>query len=263
MALTQEQLARAAAAEDDDLRVTRLRGLNPRELRELLAGDQFEAAPWVRSAARLGIPGAQLRLGRMLLAGTGVSRNEREALDWFERAAHQGDAEAMNMVGRCHENGWGTPVNLRSAVASYYESAARGHDWGEYNLGNMLFDGRGMARDPEQALYWYLSAANQGHARAMNLAARCFEEGWGCAKSTAAAIRWYRCSAEAGYFRGQFNYAAVLAHQGKSAEAAIWFCKAAEGGDDAVRRVIADALTDAVDPALRAVRSRVVDLLTP
>ena len=46
----------------------------------LLTGDPAEAAVWVRSAAEYGVPAAQLRLGRMLLEGNGVERDERAAL---------------------------------------------------------------------------------------------------------------------------------------------------------------------------------------
>ncbi len=161
---------------------------------------------------------------------------------------------------RCLENGWGTEADLRKAAASYASAAAMGHDWGEYNLANLLFDGRGVAQNHEQALYWYLRAAQQGHGRAMNLAGRCLEEGWGCTRAPAEAAEWYRRSAESGYFRGQFNYALVLAQQGNGALAANWFWKAAEGGDDAMRRAIVAAVGGASDPALVDLRTRLATL---
>ncbi len=48
----------------------------------------------------------------------------------------------------------------------------------------------------------------------MNLLGRCLEEGWGCEPDRVAAALWYERSAQSGYFRGQFNYAAVLAQHG-------------------------------------------------
>ena len=248
--LTPEQFARAAAFEAHQERLVRLQRMSYRELQVLLAGDPAEAALWVRSAAEYGVPAAQLRLGRMLLEGSGVDRDESAALRWFTRAGDQGDAEALNMVGRCYENGWGAPVDLARAAAHYQRSADGGHDWGEYNLGNMLFDGRGVPQDLVKALQWYLRAARQGHGRAMNLAARCFEEGWGCVRSAAEAAHWYRRSAETGYFRAQFNYAVLLAEQGAAEAAAEWFTKAAASGDAGILRAIGKLLSRAHHPAL-------------
>ena len=260
MALTAAQFAQAQAAEERQLRMARLRCLSYRQLQELLTQDPAQAAVWVRSAAECGLAAAQLRLGRMLLEGTGIHTDAALALRWFERAAAAGDAEAMNMVGRCYENGWGTGPDPMRAAEHYLLSAQRGHDWGEYNFGNMLFDGRGVACDRGRALEWYRRAARRGHGRAMNLLGRCLEEGWGCDADRASAQLWYERSAATGYFRGQFNYAAVLAQHGHAAAAAGWYLKAASGGDQAIRRSIARALSNATDPELCSARARVAEL---
>ena len=258
MALSSEQLARAYAAENDQLRVTQLQRLTYRELEQLLSGDPAEAAAWIRSAADYGLIAAQLRLGRMLLEGKGVPLDRAAALAWFRRAAARGDAEALNMVGRCLENGWGSEPNAAQAAEQYRASAERGYDWGEYNFANLLFDGRGVPCDRRLALHWYHRAAAQGHGRAMNLLGRCFEEGWGCGADPLAALSWYERSARSGYFRGQFNYAAVLAQHGHAEAAAGWYLQAAAGGDPALRGAIVTALTNALAPALQAARRRVV-----
>jgi len=258
MTLTPEQFERAAAFEAHQQRLLQLQRMSYRELQQLLTGDPAEAALWVRSAAEYGVPAAQLRLGRMLLEGNGVERDERAAFTWFMRAADGGDADAMNMAGRCHENGWGVPADLRKAADLYRSSAEAGHDWGEYNFGNMLFDGRGVAQDRTEALQWYLRAAQRGHGRAMNLAARCFEEGWGCARSPAEAAEWYRRSAGSGYFRAQFNYGVLLAERGDGAGAAAWFSKALAGGDAGIQQAILGVLAKARDPALAELRNGLV-----
>lgn len=260
MALTRAQFERAAAMEESQLKLTRLSRMSYGSLHALLAGDPVEAAAWVRCAAECGVAAAQLRLGRMLLDGSGVGSDERAAFGWFARAAAQGDAAAMNMVGRCHENGWGVPVDLERAAASYRASAEGRHDWGQYNIGNLLFDGRGVATDRPQALRWFVQAASQGHGRAMNMVARCLEEGWGCRRSAEDAAYWYYQSARSGYFRGQFNHAVLLAERGLPEAAADWFWKAACGGDAQMHRTIAAALAAAAHPALRAVRARVLAL---
>jgi TPR repeat protein len=262
MALTREQFAQAGEAEERQLRLAQLQRLSYRELEQLLSGDPTQAVVWIRSAADCGLIAAQLRLGRMLLEGTGVPRDGSAALAWFRRAAGRGDAEAMNMVGRCLENGWGTTADPRQAAGQYRAAAQRGYDWGEYNFGNMLFDGRGVPCDRTLAVYWYRRAARQGHARAMNLLGRCLEQGWGCDPDLPAAALWYERSAESGYFRGQFNYAAVLAQWGQCASAAGWYLQAAQNGDRAIRGAILAALSNVTDPALGAARSRVAALLS-
>jgi uncharacterized protein len=258
MTLTEANFARAAACEASQLRMSRLERMSYPELRALLTGDPPQAALWVRSAAEHGILAAQLRLGRMLLEGRGVPRDEREAFSWFARAARQRDADALNMLGRCHENGWGVPADPAAAAGCYRAAAHAGHDWGEYNLGNLLFDGRGVAPDRRAALYWYVRAACRGHARAMNLAARCLEQGWGCGRNYAEAAYWYRRSAESGYFRGQFNYALLLLEERCMGAAAHWLRKAACGGDAAMRRAVAAVL--ASDPALAGLAAGIARL---
>jgi uncharacterized protein len=258
--MTRAEFARAAAREASELRVRRLTRMSDRELRALLVGDPAEAAVWVRSAAEYGMAAAQLRLGRMLLEGTGVQRDEAQALSWFVRAAERGSAEASNMVGRCYENGWGVAVDLQLAAEHYRRSAEARHDWGQYNFGHMLFDGRGTPPDRPQALRWYLGAAQQGHGRAMNLIGRCLEEGWGCRQSHVDAVYWYRRSAESGYFRGQFNYASALLEQRRATLAAEWFWRSAVGGNVEIRRAITATLRCTTDPALAQLAARVGEL---
>jgi hypothetical protein len=261
MSLTRAQFERAEALERYQQKLVELSRMSSRALHALLEGDPREAADWVRCAAECGLSAAQVRLGRMLLEGAGMPRDEAAALQWFARAAAQQDPEAVNMVGRCYENGWGVPADLKQAAASYGASAEGGHDWGQYNFGNLLFDGRGVPPDRSEALRWYLRAASQGHARAMNLLARCLEEGWGCHRSLEEAVYWYGRSAAAGYFRAQFNYAALLAERGSLAAAGHWFAKAMAGGNADMHRAVAATLAHAVHPALRRVRARALELI--
>jgi TPR repeat protein len=193
------------------------------ELRALLTDDPARAAEWVESAARRGVPEAQLRLGRMRLE----RGDEPDALTWFQRAARQGSAEAMNVVGRAHELGWAMEADPAAAAEWYRRAAEAGCAWGDYNLANLKFDGRGVALDLEGAVAGYRRASAMGHARAMNLLGRCLEEGWGCERDPAEAAQWYRRSAEAGYFRAQMNHASILAERGRRDEAGLWFERAA------------------------------------
>lgn len=248
---------RPTAAEPDAARLARM---SSHELHQLLTGAPDVAARWVRVAAEGGVTEAQVRLGRMLLEGTGVPKDEPAAIRWFKTAARAHDADAMNMLGRCYENGWGSPVNMAQARDWYGKSAAAGNDWGQYNYGHLFLDGNGVERDTAAAYGWYLKAALQGHARAQNLVARCCEEGWGTAKDPAAAFDWYRRSAEGGYFRAYYNYATALTQRGRIDVAATWFWRAAEEGTPELRQAIATSLLGSRVPVLVAVGERVLAL---
>ena len=95
----------------------------------------------------------------------------------------------------------------------------------------------------------------------MNLVARCLEEGWGCGRSLEDAAYWYYQSARSGYFRGQFNYAVLLAERGLPEAAADWLSQAAAGGSAQMRQVITSVLASSAHPALQRVRARVLELL--
>jgi len=225
----------------DAWRVAALTMMTPEQLSELLGGNPAFAAPWIIAAARLDIPEAQVRLGRMLLSGEGADADKRAAFAWFARAAEAGNVEAQNMLGRCCEEGWGVSRSLEVAATWYARAAEAGDAWAQYNLGHLYLDGNGVARDPDAAFGWYKRAAEQGHSRAMSLVGRCCEEGWGTTRDIADACDWYRRSAEAGYFRGAFNYASLLAGDGFEAEAVAWFARAIELAPEEKRETLTAA----------------------
>lgn len=236
----------------DAWRVAALSMMSPAQLRALLSGDASDAASWVEAAAACGMPEAQLRLGRMLLEGQGVARDERAAFACFLCAAESGDADARNMLGRAYENGWGTAPDPARAMVLYRQAAETGLAWAQYNLGHLLLDGNGVARDRDEAFLWYRRAAGQGHSRAMNLVARCFEQGWGVDRDAATARDWYRKSAEGGYFRGAYNYATILAAEGCITGAERWFQSAIDGATEPSRDNIRRALARHPDARIRA-----------
>lgn len=237
-------------------RVAALSMMVPVEIERLLAGEPRTADTWVRAAAEYGLAEAQVRLGRMLLSGEGVTKDEAAALAWFRRAADAGDTDAENMVGRCYENGWGVAADASRAAGWFARAAAKGHAWAQYNLGHLLLDGNGVPRDLRAAFAHYLAAARQGHARAMNLVGRCQEEGWGTTRDRDAARDWYRKSAQGGYFRGQYNHASVLAAEGCLTAALVWLARALDQAPEPALSAMLAQLQGNAQPALRALAAR-------
>lgn len=213
-------------AEASAWRVAALCMMNPEELRTVLHADGPKSLPWIRAAAEYGVVEAQIQLGRMLLEGSCVDKNEASAACSFLRAAVTGSADAENMLGRCYEHGWGVPKNSFRAADWFTRAACKEEPWAQYNLGHLYLSGHGVSRDPARAFAWYCRAATHGHARAMNLVGRCYEHGYGTEADFLAARSWYRKSAHAGYFRGAFNFATILAQEGCRYCSEFWLRKA-------------------------------------
>lgn len=189
------------------------------------ASPSAQALPWVQTAAAQGNADAQAVLGQWLLDGHGMERNPTQALHWFLQAAAQSHAMGMNMAGRCLENGWGAPVDRFAAVAWYKKAASLGLDAGLYNLANQLAEGKSVPQDHAAALALYRQAADLGHAKSMTKIGRYYEDGLVVEKDAEAAFFCYQEGAQGGDFRGQFNYAGMLAARGRLPEALEWLEK--------------------------------------
>jgi TPR repeat protein len=241
MVTTQERTARGASGDD-------AAAMSVEDVTRILAGSPERAAAWVRTAAAQGIADAQAIYGQMLLDGRGVARDPLMALHWFERAALGDHVMAMNMVGRCHEHGWGVARSASIAAQWYAAAAERGLDWGMYNLATLLTLGQGVPRDRAAALRWYRKAAALGHAKSINLIGGFYEDGWEVARDRDTARDYYGRAAEGGDFRGQFNYARLLAEDDRTDEAMMWLRRVPSTATAAfLRKMTAFLLASPVD----------------
>lgn len=184
------------------------------ELSAVLVGDDMPQ--WVEAAMSCGIAEAQLKLGRMLQTGDGVSPNAGAAFACFLCAAKSGNAEGHAMLGHCLENG------------------------------------RGMDKDLRAAARHYRCAAALGHAGAMNFLGRCHEAGIGVTANQLLARAWYRRSAKGGDFRGAYNYATMIAAEGCIAGALHWFGRALLNAPEPDRGDMVTALLSHEISAVRA-----------
>jgi TPR repeat protein len=126
--------------------------LSPKEICAAFEGE--DASDWLHAAMAGGTADAQIRLGRMLLAGEGLPLDHRAAFACFISAAAGGNPEAQNLLGRCHENGWGTKPD-REAARRCYRTAAEGGDYrGAHNHACVLAAEGCLAG----ALHWYEKA---------------------------------------------------------------------------------------------------------
>ncbi|WP_202988074.1 tetratricopeptide repeat protein [Pseudomonas typographi] len=96
-------LSQSAQAPRPMVLLLRPQRMPEQQLRELLTRNPQHATRWIATAARAGLPAAQVVWAQLLLEGRGVERDPAGAFTWFAKAAAAGDIEACNMLGRCYE----------------------------------------------------------------------------------------------------------------------------------------------------------------
>lgn len=236
-----------------------LANLSSLEWQTVIAGEPQMAAQWMLHCARLGHSDAQAVLGQWLLDGHGLQRNLKDAFAWFLKAAKQGHAIGMNMAGRCFENGWGTEVDLFAAVNWYRQAAGKGLDAGMYNYANMLAAGKAIVQDHVAALYWYRKSADLGFAKSMTKLGRYYEDGLVVEQDVDAALFAYAEGAHGGDFRGQFNFAGMLAARGQIDEALTWLRKVMLTATPGYRQQAGQQLLLSAYPVFREIGQQMLD----
>ncbi len=136
----------------------------------------------IASLAQSGNEGAQLLLGLIYLHGdAGYPRDEQQAAHWLSRAAEAGNAYAQMTVGDLYAAGTGVPRDLRQAALWRNRAAEQGNAAAQAKLGEMFLKGEGVSRDDRQAERWLAHAADQGDAHAQYLLGRMYRNG--CAET--------------------------------------------------------------------------------
>jgi TPR repeat protein len=232
---------------------SQLANTSPEEFALHLAGEPEQAALWIRAAADQGMPDAQALMGQILLDGHGVSQDETQARYWFGKAAAQGHLMGINMLGRCYELGWGGEIDAPAAAIEFKRAAEQGMEWGMYNYANLLLRGNGVDKNETEALNWYRKASALGNAKSLNVIGRFYEEGWLVEADHAIAADYYRQAAEGGDFRGQYNFALLLAEQNNMPDAIYWLHRALDGAHLRFSRTMASTLLSFPKPEFRQI----------
>lgn len=234
----------------------------PADWQSVITGEPTTSAQWMLHSARLGHADAQTILGQWLLNGHGLNRDPAGALAWFLKAAAQGHPMGVNMAGRCFENGWGADADCFAAANWYRQAATKGLDAGMYNYANLLATGQGVKQDAAEALQWYRKAAALGHAKSMTKIGFFYEDGRVVAQDSAAAFTWFEGGARGGDFRGQYNYASMLAARGQMDVALEWLRKVPLSATPGFKRLAGEQLLQSPHPAFRAVGQQMLDALS-
>lgn len=165
-----------------------------------VAKDETTAAGWYQSAARLGSPEAQERMGQLLESGQGVPKNTDGAVSWYEAAAANGLPGAVRRLAEMRFYGSGVPKQVLKAMEGFRRAAEQGDAVAARTMGNLAVTGCAvMTHNPTQAVRWFSQAAEAGDAMARFLLGEAYENGDGVAADPAEAERWFRLAAEQGH----------------------------------------------------------------
>lgn len=104
-------------------------------------------------------PGVAARLGKLLLAGRRVPRDEIEAMKWLGRAAEQKHPDGLEIYAMALVKGEGVPRDPERGVAMLQELTLQGYAVGDLQLGLISEQGIGGAGiNPESAARYYRQA---------------------------------------------------------------------------------------------------------
>lgn len=117
--------------------------------------DDKQAVSWYTKAADQGLAGAQFDLGRMYVAGKGVTRDSELGIAWQLKAAEQGLASAQFVIGKRYFSGVGLPKDYELALDMLLQAAEQGFASAQNQLAVMHFKGEGVPKDLVQAHKWF------------------------------------------------------------------------------------------------------------
>ncbi len=167
------------------------------------ASDKLTDVAWasvpideLRQRAQASEVPAMEELGRRLIAGTGVPRDQPTGVAWYQRAADAGSPTAAFNVGVMYDRGFVLERNAEKAVEWYRKAIDGGVAPAKHNLALMLREGRGTPQDGPKAVELLREAARQGMTASMYALGDTYERGGAVLKDPAAALAWFAITAE-------------------------------------------------------------------
>ena len=155
--------------------------------------DFAEAARYLSLAANQGDQEARTALAYLYENGLGVAKDEAKAYSMYRTAARGGCVNAMFHAGVCLEFGVGTKMDLDKAREWYLEGFKGGDAFAMERLGHLTLE-----EDPKEAFEWFLKAALEGVATAMGTVGFCYLNGVGTDTDRTEAVKWLRMAADNG-----------------------------------------------------------------
>ncbi len=218
--------------------------------------EPVEAVRWFSRAAKGGHPEAQCLLGLHLLEGSGVPRDFAKAREWLERAARRNHPEAqfqlfqMDLEGKCL-------LGQNEGMQWLQKAAGNGHPQAQCMLGVWYYDNPSGDRDRQRAFHLLQKAARHDLPIAHLYLGRIHATGEGGPRDVALALQHYRAAQAGGEAEAKPAIDLLLSSlrtselvafgrqardEGHPEQAAFWWQQAADRGDAAAQKHLADLL---------------------
>lgn len=133
-----------------------------------------------------GVAEAQYDLAMLLLAGTGVPKNDKLALDWLLKASALDNEDANYMLYIFYTNGHQVEPNQKVALGFLIKAAKGTNKYAQFELADYYLS----KNNKVEAFEWYKKAARQEYAPAQYEVGLCFYHGIGTFQSKHLAKEW-------------------------------------------------------------------------
>lgn len=157
-------------------------------------GDYVTARQNLEKLSDFGIPDAQRRLGRLLLAGQGGPADPERGVKLLELAAMNGETKAFLELGKAYEKGNGVTRNSAKALSFYQKALDHGVPGAAFQIGAYY---ESLKNGPE-SLRWYKKSLSEGYGRAAFRLGRLYDRGKIVPPDLAKALAFYYIAREKG-----------------------------------------------------------------
>jgi TPR repeat protein len=141
-------------------------------------------------------PEFEVKLGKMFDHNRDVQSDYNKTMRLFRAAADTGNAEGQYQVGYMYQLGEGVAVDQAEALRWFHKAADQGNPKAQYRIGVYFAKGWVVEQDYSEAMNWFRKAAAQGHPEAMDWIGSIFRDGLGVNKDLGEAYFWIRLAHE-------------------------------------------------------------------
>lgn len=166
----------------------------------------------VQAAAERGNAYGRYALGRLLIEGLHLRRDEARGLSLLEQAARAEVPEAQALLGQLYAEGREVAAAHPGMAVELSTLAARNGDVAaQARLGGFYRDGWGVERDSQEAVYWLSKAAEAGDAEAAAQLGLLLAEGApDLRRDAVAGIDWLKAAAGRGSALAQYHLGVAM-----------------------------------------------------
>lgn len=139
---------------------------------------------------------AMEEMGRRLVNGIGIPKDQQAGAGWLLRAAQRGSAQSAFNVGVMYERGFVVERDSVRALEWYRKAVEANLPLAKHHLALLLREGKGAPRNGPEAVALLRSASRQGMTASMFALGDIYERGDAAPKDLATALAWYAITAE-------------------------------------------------------------------